>query len=139
MNRPYGRVLKGASIPYGTLVGASQELRTAYYAYGYLKDTDLPDLPDLPEVDTPWPDYDLRDVETRLDAQRLADLLQQAANRYVVQRRRFQVLYMREVLDMTLEEIGGSLGITHERVRQICERARHDCKRALKKYGVTSF
>ena len=136
MNRPYGRVLKGASIPYGTLAGASQELRTAYYAYGYLKDTDLPLLP---EVDTPWPDYDLRDVETRLDAQRLAALLRQATDSYVMSQRRFQVLYMREVLDMTLEEIGGSLGITHERVRQICERARHDCKRALKKYGVTSF
>ena len=136
MNRPYGRVLKGASIPYGTLVGASQELRMAYYAYGYLKDTDLPDLP---EVDTPWPDYDLRDVETRLDAQRLADLLQQAANSYVVQHRRFQVLFMHKVLDMTLEEIGDAMGITRERVRQICARAKHDCKRALKKYGVTSF
>lgn len=136
MSRPYGRVLKGASIPYGTLVGASQELRMAYYAYGYLKDTDLPLLP---EVDTPWPHYDLRDVENRLDAQRLADLLRQAADSYVMSHRRFQVLYMREVLDMTLEEIGGSLGITHERVRQICERARHDCKRALKKYGVTSL
>ena len=135
MNRPYGRVLKGASIPYGTLGGASQELRTAYYAYGYLKDTDLPPLP---EVDTPWPD-DLRDVEDQLDAQRLADLLQQAANNYIVSPRRFQVLFMHKVLDMTLEEIGDAMDITRERVRQICARAKRDCKRALKKYGVTSF
>ena len=136
MNRPYGRVLKGASIPYGTLVGASQELRMAYYAYGYLKDTDLPPLP---EVDTPRPDYDLRDVETRLDAQRLADLLRQAADNHTIQHRRFQVLFMHNVLDMTLEEIGDSMGVTRERVRQICERAKRDCKRMLKKYGVTSF
>jgi len=136
MNRPYGKVLKGATIPYGTLVGASQELRKAYYAYGYLKDADLPPLP---EVDTPWPAYDLRDVEDQLDARRLADLLQQAAGNYVVSHRRFQVLFMREVLDMTLDEIGDSMGITRERVRQIAERAKRDCKRMLKKYGVTAF
>ena len=136
MNRPYGRVLKGASIPYGTLGGASQELRTAYYAYGYPKDTDLPPLP---EVDTPWPDYDLRDVENRIDARRLTTLLRQAADTYVGSHRRFQVLYMREVLDMTLQEIGDSLGITRERVRQITLRAARDCRRALKKYGVTSL
>lgn len=136
MNRPYGKVRKLDTIPYGTLVGASQELRMAYYAYGYPKDTDLPPLP---EVDTPWPDYDLRDVEDRLDAQRLVDLLQQAANSYIVSHRRFQVLFMHNVLDMTLEEIGDSMGITRERVRQICARAKRDCKRALKHYGVTSF
>lgn len=136
MNRPYGKVRKLDTIPYGTLVGASQELRMAYYAYGYPKDVDLPPLP---EVDTPWPEYDLRDVETRLDAQRLADLLRQAADNHTIQNRRFQVLFMHNVLDMTLEEIGDSMGITRERVRQICERAKRDCKRMLKKYGVTSF
>lgn len=136
MSRPYGKVLRGATLPYGTLVGASQELRMAYYAYGYLKDADLPLLP---EVQAPGPDYDLRDVETRLDARRLADLLQQAADRYAMSHRRFQVLFMHNVLDMTLEEIGDSMGITRERVRQICERAKRDCKRMLKKYGVTSF
>lgn len=136
MNRPYGKVRKLDTIPYGTLVGASQELRAAFYTYGCRHDVDLPPLP---EVDTPWPDYDLRDVETRLDAQRLADLLRQAADNHTIQHRRFQVLFMYNVLDMTLEEIGDSMGITRERVRQICERARRDCKRALKKYGVTSF
>lgn len=136
MNRPYGQILRGDTIPYGTLVGASQALRDAFYRYGYPKDTDLPPLP---EVDTPWPDYDLRDVENRIDAQRLTTLLRQAADTYVGQHRRFQVLYMREVLDMTLQEIGDSLGITRERVRQITLRAARDCRRALKKYGVTSL
>lgn len=128
MNRPYGKVLKGATIPYGTLVGASQELRDAYYTYGYPKDTALPPLP---EVEPPRTEYDIHEVSERIDAKRLVEYLREACDNSVGGAHRFRVLYMRTVLDMTLEEIGEIFGVSRERIRQIEGRAIRYCRREL--------
>jgi len=136
-NRPYGRVLRGRTLPYGVLAGASSELKSAVYYYGYAKDEDLPPLPELPAPTSS--EYDISDVERRLDAQRLCALLQEATDRYVMSHRRLQVLYMRNIMDMTLEEIGDALGVGRERVRQIERRAERDCKRVLRALGVNDI
>ena len=43
------RIVRGRTIPNGTLVGASVELRNAYYTHGYLRDENMPELPCPPQ------------------------------------------------------------------------------------------
>ena len=42
------RAVRGRTIPYGTMAGASAELKQAYYSHGYLHDEDMPELPCVP-------------------------------------------------------------------------------------------
>jgi len=116
MSRPYGKVFKGHTIPYGTLVGASDELRLAYYSYGYLRDQDFPELP------CPAPDYhEYIDPEEELFKKEMvtvvADVLDTLAPRII------RVLRMRFGIeldsDYTLAEVGMTLDLTPERIRQI--------------------
>jgi hypothetical protein len=116
VSRPYGKVFKGHTIPYGTLVGASDELRLAYYSYGYLRDQDFPELP------CPAPDYhEYIDPEEELFKKEMvtvvADVLDTLAPRII------RVLRMRFGIeldcDYTLEEVGKTLDVTKERIRQI--------------------
>ena len=41
VDKRYGKVLKGHTAPYGAFVGASAELKQAYYNHGYLRDEDM--------------------------------------------------------------------------------------------------
>ena len=41
----YGRVERNRFTPYGALATASQELKSAYYYYGWPRDEDMPELP----------------------------------------------------------------------------------------------
>ena len=116
MPRPYGKVFKGHTIPYGTLVGASDELRLAYYSYGYLRDQDFPELPCPPleyhEYVDPEEEFFKKEMVSVV-----ADVLDTLSPRAI------RVLRMRFGIgldsDYTLEEVGRTLDVTKERIRQI--------------------
>ena len=116
MKRPYGKINKGHTIPYGTLVGASPELKQAYYSHGYLRDEDMPELPCIPMMEgehvDPIEELYKKDV-TRLIEEVLDD----------VTPRQRKVLCLRFGIGMTqeytLEEIGTVFDVTRECIRQI--------------------
>jgi len=116
MKRPYGKINKGHTIPYGTLANTSQELRSAYYTHGYQHDEDMPELPCPPQEDEEWVDpleeVHKKDV-TRLIEEALDD----------VTPRQRKVLCLRFGIgvtqEYTLEEIGTVFGVTSECIRQI--------------------
>lgn len=114
-NPRYGRVFRGCRVPYGTFANASYELKQAYYAYGYLNDSDLPDLP----VWEPEPvEVDLEEVVLQTERSRiLAELLDGLTPREA------KILRMRFGIDLptdyTLEEVGRFFDLTRERIRQI--------------------
>ena len=116
MDRRYGKINKGQTIPYGTLVGASDELRLVYYHHGYLRDESMPELP------FPPPEYlEYVDPEEELFKKEMvtvvADVLDTLTPRTV------KVLCMRFGIgltqDYTLEEVGRTLDVSRERIRQI--------------------
>lgn len=118
-NRPYGKVNKGHTIPYGTMVGVSEELRQAYYYFGYKEDSMLPELPCPPEEEQYIdPDYEIYKKELAEQVKEMLDTLTP---------REAKVLRMRFGIeldcDYTLEEIGKSFAVTRERIRQIENRA----------------
>jgi RNA polymerase sigma factor (sigma-70 family) len=108
-------VEKGRFTPYGAMVGVSQELRKAYYTYGYRDDADMPELPCPPDAGL---DYDLeyemwrKEIHTVIKA--LLDGLTPKEAR---------VIRMRFGIDMgceyTLKEIALRHDVTQERIRQI--------------------
>jgi len=115
MKRPYGKINKGHTIPYGTLVGASKELLSVYYAHGYLRDEDMPELPCVPlegECVDPIEELYKKDV-ARLIEEALDDLTP----------RQKKVLCLRFGIgmtqDYTLEEVGVVFDLSRERIRQI--------------------
>jgi len=116
MPRPYGKVFKGHTIPYGTLAGASDELRQAYYYNGYKEDSMLPELPCPPleylEYVDPEEELFKKEMVTVV-----ADVLDTLSPRAI------KVLRMRFGIglesDYTLEEIGRTYDVTRERIRQI--------------------
>ena len=115
MKRPYGKINKGHTIPYGTLVGASRELLSAYYAHGYLRDEDMPELPCVPlEGESVDPIEELFKKELIAVVQEVLETLTPRA---------IKVLQMRFGIGLTqeytLEEIGVVFGVTRERIRQI--------------------
>jgi RNA polymerase sigma factor (sigma-70 family) len=114
--RPYGKINKGQTIPYGTLVGASDELRQAYYYNGYLRDESMPELPCPPfeYVDYVDPEEELFKKEMVTVVAGVLDTLSPRAIR--VLRMRFGIGLDS---DHTLEEVGKTLDLTKERIRQI--------------------
>ena len=115
IKRPYGRTLNGHTIPYGTLVGASPELKHAYYSHGYLRDEDMPELPCVPlEGESVDPQEELFKKEMIAVVQEVLETLTPRA---------IKVLQMRFGIgltqDYTLEEIGVAFNVTRERIRQI--------------------
>jgi RNA polymerase sigma factor (sigma-70 family) len=116
MPRPYGKVFKGHTIPYGTLAGASDELRQAYYYNGYKEDSMLPELPCPPleylEYVDPEEELFKKEMVTVV-----ADVLDTLSPRAI------KVLRMRFGIgldsDYTLEEVGKTYDVTRERIRQI--------------------
>lgn len=130
--RRYGRIAKTHTIPYGTLAGAPDELRIAYYYYGYKNDDDLPPLP-VVEPD-PIDYYDPNDTDPRLDT-----LLACVSEPDLLTSRERQLMTMRFLQEMTLEECGTYMQVTRERIRQIEAKMLRKLKRAYwhkeRRYG----
>ena len=142
MKRPYGKINKGHTIPYGTLVGASPELKHAYYSHGYLRDEDMPELPCVPLEGEPV------DPQEELFKKEMIAVVQEALE--TLTPRVIKILQMRFGIgltqDYTLEEIGVAFNVTRERIRQIEAKAlrhmkhpnRSDKLRELFVYYVTT-
>lgn len=115
-SRPSSKTYKGHTIPYGTLVGASEELRQAYYYYGYKEDSMMPELPCPPEEDEPY-----IDPEEEVFKNELAEHVQEMLD--TLSPRMSKVLKLRFGIgldsDYTLEEVGTAFRVTRERIRQI--------------------
>jgi len=132
VKRPYGRTLTGHTVPYGTLVNASKELRSAYYNYGYLRDEDMPELPCIPlegEYVDPIEEVYKKDV-ARLIKEALDDVTPRQEK---VLRLRFGIGVAQE---HTFEEIGVVLNLTSSRIRQIEGKAIRDIKHPARSYKL---
>jgi RNA polymerase sigma factor (sigma-70 family) len=116
MNKRYGKVFKGCNLPYGTLAGASEELRQAYYYNGYKEDSMLPELPCFPHKYR-----ECVDPEEELFNKEMVTVVADVLN--TLNRKTRKVLRMRFGIelncDYTLEEIGRAFDVTGERIRQI--------------------
>lgn len=118
--RQHGSTYKGHTVPYGTFVGASDELKKVYYTHGYLRDEDLPEMPCPPRDYQEWvdPEEELHKKEMiRVVGEILEGLTPREA----------KVLYLRFGIgltqDYTLEEVGTRFDVTRERIRQIESKA----------------
>ena len=124
-NRPYGRINKGTSIPYGTLAGASQELIKVYYYHGYKEDSMLPELPCLP-----YEHCECHDPEEEVHKKEMVDVVQEMLD--TLTPREKKVLCLRFGIgltqDYTLEEVGWRFDVTKERIRQIEAKAMRKIK-----------
>jgi RNA polymerase sigma factor (sigma-70 family) len=129
VNRPYGKIFKGHTIPYGTLADASQELISAYYANGYLHDKDMPEIP-CP----PYEDRECHSPEEELYKKELVDRVEEVLN--TLTPRAKKVLCLRFGIglthDYTLEEVGHRFDVTRERIRQIEMKAIRDLKHPVR-------
>ena len=129
MKRPYGKTVKGHTVPYGTMVGASPELKHAYYSHGYLRDEDMPELPCVPlmEGEHVDPHEELFKKELIAVVQKVLETLTP---------KEIKVLQMRFGIGLTqehtLEEIGAVFNVTRERIRQIEWRALRYMKHPLR-------
>lgn len=115
-NRPYGKINKGHIIPYGTLAGVSQELKSAYYTHGYQRDEDMPELPCPPQEDEecidPGEELYKKDVVRLIEA-----VLEDVTPRQkTVLCLRFGIGLTQEY---TLEEIGAMFNLSRTRIGQI--------------------
>jgi hypothetical protein len=128
-NRPYGRTLNGHTVPYGALVGASKELKSAYYNYGYLRDEDIPELPCIPMMEGEHVDP-IEEVYKKDVARLIEEALE------AVDPRQKAVLCLRFGIgltqDYTLEEIGAVFDLSRERIRQIESKAIRHIKHPLR-------
>jgi RNA polymerase primary sigma factor len=109
------RIVRGRTIPYGTMVGASPELKNAYYTYGYLHDEDMPELPCIPlegECVDPGEELSKKDVVRLIEA-----VLEE------VSLREKKVVCLRFGIGLTqeytLDEIGAMFDLSGNRIRQI--------------------
>jgi DNA-directed RNA polymerase sigma subunit (sigma70/sigma32) len=109
------RAVRGRTIPYGTLVGASAELKQAYYSHGYLHDEDMPKLPCVPlegECVDPGEELCKKDVVRLIEA-----VLEE------VSLREKKVVCLRFGIGLTqeytLDEIGVMFNLSGNRIRQI--------------------
>jgi RNA polymerase sigma factor (sigma-70 family) len=114
--RAHGRINKGTSIPYGTLVGASKELRETYYYYGYKEDSMLPEIPCLPTDDREYvdPEEEAHKKEMVRVVEEVLDTLTPRAKKILCMR--FGIGLTQ---DYSLEEVGTRFDVTRERIRQI--------------------
>jgi len=116
VNRPYGKVFKGHTVPYGTFANASDELKKVYYTHGYLRDEDMPELPCPPRDYQEWVD-----PEEELFKKEMVDVVEEVLD--TLTPRSKKVLCLRFGIglaqDYTLEEVGVRFDVTRERIRQI--------------------
>ena len=109
------RRVRGRTIPYGTLANTSQELRSAYYTYGYQHDEDMPELPCVPlegECVDPGEELCKKDVVRVIQAV-LDDI---TPRQKAVLCLRFGIGLTQEY---TLAEIGAMFNLSGNRIRQI--------------------
>jgi len=122
--RAHGRINKGTSIPYGTMVGTSKELRETYYYYGYKEDSMLPELP-CPPIEGEYVD-----PEEEVHKREMVDVVQEVLE--TLTPRAAKVLCLRFGIgldcDYTLEEVGRTFDVTRERIRQIEAKAMRHIK-----------
>jgi RNA polymerase sigma factor (sigma-70 family) len=119
MARPYGKINKGQTIPYGSMVGISAELRKMYYYSGYKNDDEFPELPCPPQpTEYVCPEEELYRKEVSAFVKEILDVLTP---------REAKVLRFRFGIDLgsnsTFEEIAGMYDLTSVRIRQIEEKA----------------
>jgi RNA polymerase sigma factor (sigma-70 family) len=135
-NRPYGKINKGTTIPYGTLADASQELIKVYYYHGYKEDSMLPEFPCLPYEEEPTidPEEELCRVELAEQVKELLDTL--TPRQAKVLRMRFGIEL---TCDYTLEEVGRTLDVTRERIRQIEAKALRNMKHPYRSDTLRQF
>jgi hypothetical protein len=109
------------------MAGASLELRTAYYYYGWIHDADIPALPQPKcNPDTPvMPDEVLAEQQTAFEIETLLDGLTPRQKK--VLRLRFGF----NCPECTLEEIGNIFELTRERIRQIEKKALNKLRAVL--------
>jgi len=109
------RAVRGRTIPYGTLVGASAELKNAYYAHGYLHDEDMPELPCVPL------EGECVDPGEELFKKEMVGVVQEVLNDVPAKERKVVCLRFGIGLtqEYTLDEIGLVFGVSRERIRQI--------------------
>ena len=109
------RAVRGRTIPYGTLVGASAELKQAYYSHGYLHDEDMPELPCVPL------EGECVDPGEELFKKEMIDVVQEVLNDVPAKERKVVCLRFGIGLrqEYTLDEIGLVFGVSRERIRQI--------------------
>jgi DNA-directed RNA polymerase sigma subunit (sigma70/sigma32) len=110
------RIVRSRTIPYGTMVGASAELKNAYYTYGYLHDEDMPELPcplqEEEECVDPSEELSKKDVVRLIEA-----VLEDVTPRQkAVLCLRFGIGLTQEY---TLNEIGAMFYLSGNRIRQI--------------------
>jgi RNA polymerase sigma factor (sigma-70 family) len=112
----HGTIVKGHTLPYGTLVGASYELKQAYYYNGYLHDKDMPELPCPPRDYQEWvdPEEELSKKEMVAVVEEMLDTLAPRLKKVLCLR--FGIGLTQ---DYTLEEVGLRFDVTRERIRQI--------------------
>jgi len=110
------RAVRGRTIPYGTLVGASAELKQAYYSHGYLHDEDMPELPCVLQEDEEC--VDPQEELSKKDVVRLIEAVLED-----VTPRQKAVLCLRFGIGLTqeytLDEIGAMFDLSGNRIRQI--------------------
>ena len=110
------RTVRDRTIPYGALASVSQDLKSAYYRHGYLRDDDMPELPCIPMLEGEHVDplEELHKKEMIALVQEVMETLGPKA---------IKVLQMRFGIgltqDYTLEEIGTMFNLSRERIRQI--------------------
>ena len=123
--RAHGAIVKGHTIPYGTLVGASAELHKAYYYHGYKEDSMLPEIP-CP----PYEHRECHDPEEELFKKELVGRVEEVLNTLTPRAKKVMCLRYGIGLthDYTLEEIGTRFDVTRERIRQIEMKAVRDLK-----------
>ena len=109
------RAVRGRTIPYGTMAGASAELKQAYYSHGYLHDEDMPELPCVPlEGECVDPGEELFKKEMVGVVQEVLDDLSPRHRKVLCLRFGIGVTQ-----DYTLEEVGVVFDLSRERIRQI--------------------
>jgi RNA polymerase sigma factor (sigma-70 family) len=113
--RQHGKVYEGHTIPYGTFVGASDELKKVYYTHGYMRDEDLPELP-CPPVEGEYvdPEEEMHKKEMVRVVEEVLDTLTPRAKKILCLRYGIGLTQ-----DYTLEEVGLRFDVTRERIRQI--------------------
>ena len=123
------RIVRGRTVPYGTMVGASPELKHAYYSHGYLRDEDMPELPCVPMMEG-----EHVDPHEELFKKELIAVVQKVLE--TLTPKEIKILQMRFGIGLTqehtLEEIGAVFNVTRERIRQIEWRALRYMKHPLR-------
>ena len=132
------KIYRGHTIPYGTLVGVSDELRKAYYTYGYRNDEDLPELPVGSVYDSEEPPLDPDEAVACKEMRRVVEEMLDTLTH-----REAKVLRMRYGIetgaDLTLEEVGVRFDVTRERIRQIEAKALRKLKHPSRKDVLIQF